>query len=153
MFPPVVRAVVISPEEKILMVRHRASDPWVFPWGHVEAWEALHDAIIRELREELGITWDFLEAQYEEPLWMNDTLTIIPLPLTGYTLSYERDWEDRSRTEYIFALTTDQTIKEKQDEEIIEYGWFDPDDIVSGKTKTFPMNQKIIVKLFYGDEE
>ena len=78
---------------------------------------------------------------------------MIPLPLTGYTLSYERDGEDRSRTEYIFALTTDQAITQKQDEEIIEYEWFDPDDIASGKTKTFPMNQKIIEKLFYGDEE
>ena len=153
MFPPVVRAVVISPEEKILMVRHRASDPWVFPWGHVEAGESLHEALLREIYEELWIRCTFEPSQYEESLGGDDTLTMIPLPITWYQLSYSRDGKDRSRSEYIFVLLTEEDTIKKQEKEILFYEWFTPDAIAWGSTETFPMNQKVIEKLFYGDEE
>lgn len=151
MFPPVVRGVIVNPEWKILMVRHRESDQWVFPGGHVESHESLHEALLREIDEELWLTCSFEPSQYEEPLTQSEWLTMIPLPITGYTLSYERNGQDLSRTEYIFVLETREDIEHQQKSEIHEYGWFDPDDIASGKTKTFPMNMRIIEKLFFDE--
>lgn len=151
-FPSVVRGIIINPEEKILMVRHRKSDPWVFPGWHVEANESLHDAMLREVSEELRITCTFQEGQYEEPLPWEEGLVMIPLPITGYQLSYTRGEKDRSRTEYIFVLETEDRVWETQQEEILEHAWFDPEDIAGGKVETFPMNQRIVEKLFYGEE-
>ncbi|NOX93339.1 MAG: Nudix family hydrolase [Gammaproteobacteria bacterium] len=55
----VVAAAVFDDEGRVLITR-RADDAhqgglWEFPGGKVEAGEAVHDALVRELREELGI--------------------------------------------------------------------------------------------------
>lgn len=54
-----VVAGIVEREGKILIGRRRADQPhplkWEFPGGKVEAGESPHEAIVRELREELGI--------------------------------------------------------------------------------------------------
>jgi 8-oxo-dGTP diphosphatase len=54
-----VVAGVLRHEGKILICRRRADQPhpgkWEFPGGKLEAGESPADALIRELREELGI--------------------------------------------------------------------------------------------------
>src|ERR1017187_2070970 len=56
----IVNALLMR-ERAVLLVRrapHRTAYPdrWSFPGGHVEANETLDEALIRELREEIGIT-------------------------------------------------------------------------------------------------
>lgn len=48
----VVRAFLFNPEGQILLAQHKPNTPWVLPGGHVEAEEALHEAMIREIYEE-----------------------------------------------------------------------------------------------------
>jgi 8-oxo-dGTP diphosphatase len=56
---PCVGAIVIDQGERILLVR-RANPPaeglWSIPGGRVEPGEAVESAVLRELREETGVT-------------------------------------------------------------------------------------------------
>ena len=60
-----VCAVIIS-GGKILAMHDGRSPYYYLPGGRVEMGEAAEDAVLRELREELGI-----EARIERPLWLN----------------------------------------------------------------------------------
>jgi 8-oxo-dGTP pyrophosphatase MutT (NUDIX family) len=145
--PIVVRAFVFNPEWQILLAKHTPDAPWVLPWGHVEPWESLHEAIERELTEEFGIKATFFEMDSEEILHhRGKKLTHFPLPLSIYELHYtNKDGKDKSRIEYIFLmevanppvkvkwkenLVTDLHALTLQTEEIAEYAWFEADDIL-----------------------
>ena len=57
---------VIVDSGKILAMHDGRSPYYYLPGGRVEMGEAAEDAVLRELREELGI-----EARIERPLWLN----------------------------------------------------------------------------------
>src|SRR5580765_3762409 len=50
-----VRAIVLSPDGRIVMVRHSYVRGWYLPGGGREAGEDPQAAILRELREEIGL--------------------------------------------------------------------------------------------------
>jgi 8-oxo-dGTP pyrophosphatase MutT (NUDIX family) len=55
--------VVIDPQTaRVLLVLHKATGQWLFPGGHVDPDEAPHEAAIREVREETGITPDLIST-------------------------------------------------------------------------------------------
>lgn len=55
-------AVVVANTGKVLMIRHRVLNRWLFPGGHVEIGDAtLRDAAIRELSEETGVSGNALQ--------------------------------------------------------------------------------------------
>ena len=66
---PVVAAALLDGNGRVLMQQRRLSKQhgglWEFPGGKVEAGETLDMALVRELREELGIT---IDAASIEPL-------------------------------------------------------------------------------------
>lgn len=132
---PVVRAFVFNANGEILMTKHQKDALWVLPGGHVEWNENIHDAMIRELREEFWIQGRFFEIDNEEILhhkWKK--LIHHPLPVAIYDLSYtNKAWEDKSRREYVFLMETDDTIQNIQIEEIYEYKWFSADDVLAMK--------------------
>ncbi len=50
-----VRAIVIDPEERILLVRHTYTEGWNLPGGGVEFGESVEESLARELDEEGGV--------------------------------------------------------------------------------------------------
>ncbi len=131
----VVRAFLFNPEGHILMARHKPGTPWVLPGGHVEDGESLHEAMIREIREEFWVSAQFFEVDRDEILhhrWKK--LAHHALPIAIYDLEYmDTTWKDKSRTEYVFLMETDEDVKHIQTEEISEYAWTDVEEILAMK--------------------
>lgn len=50
-----VRAVVLDPENRVFLVKHSYVPGWHCPGGAVEPGETVHDALLRETREECSI--------------------------------------------------------------------------------------------------
>lgn len=153
----VVRAFVFNPDGKILLVQHKKDTPWVLPGGHVEPWEALHKAMIRELQEEFSLDARFFEIDREEILHHRGKKLIhYPLPISIYELSYaDNEWKDKSRTEAIFLMESDTIIATKQEKEIYAYEWFEVDDILMMKPNidTWDFIIEMLEKIVGGDEE
>lgn len=57
------RAIVLNPEKQILLVKHTYEPHWYLPGGGVKKGESAKAAVIRELREEVGLI-----ITEEEPL-------------------------------------------------------------------------------------
>ncbi len=131
--PPVVRAFLCNAEGNILLTQHKKDTPWVLPGGHVEPWESIHEAILREIREEFDISSSFFDIDTEEILhhkW--EKLKHYPLPISIYELNYtNKEWKDASRVEYVFLMQTDESPKNIQVSEIFAYKWFDAEEILS----------------------
>ncbi len=64
---------VLVDGEYVLLVDHIAAELWLPTGGHVEPEEHPQDTVIREAREELNITADFL---LESPLLVSSTTTV-----------------------------------------------------------------------------
>jgi len=61
-----VKAIILNDEGKILAIRRSATDPsrpltWDVPGGEVEEGEDLEESILREIKEEVGITVSNIE--------------------------------------------------------------------------------------------
>lgn len=50
------RAIVLNEEQKILLVKHTYQPHWYIPGGGVKKGESVKAALLRELREEVGLT-------------------------------------------------------------------------------------------------
>lgn len=103
----VAAAALIDPEGRVLLAQRPAGKSmaglWEFPGGKVESGESPEQALIRELREELGIeTWDsclaplcFASHGYEGfhllmPLFACRKWNGIPTPREGQQLQWVR---------------------------------------------------------------
>ena len=80
-------SAVILDGGRILAMRDERSPYYYLPGGRVKMGERAEDAVLREIREELGI-----EARIERPLWLSQALKteIYRLP-EGLTLRTDRE--------------------------------------------------------------
>lgn len=108
--PPTIRiaaALLTDPQNRLLLVRKQGTDAFMQPGGKIEPDETPLDALIRELREELGLVVEPASASY---------IGRFAAPAAheqGFTVQAE-----------LFRLSTDLTLFPAA--EIAELIWFDP---------------------------
>jgi 8-oxo-dGTP diphosphatase len=102
-------ALIQNEAREYLLVKHAYDARWYSaPGGGVEAGESPQTAVIRELRDELGVE---IALKY----------------LVGM---YEVDWGSRTTLVYLFACEiTDDDIRINQPEEIESFAWFTPEQL------------------------
>ncbi len=96
-----VRALILK-DNKILLVRHTYIDGWYFPGGGVNAHESAHQAVVREVREEVG------------------GIVSEPAKLLAAYYNPRSGWDD-----YVLLFKVDLLDQyESKDPEIAEARWF-----------------------------
>jgi len=55
-----VGAVIVK-NQKVLLMHHKKLDKWLFPGGHIDSNETSDVAVVREVKEETGLDFEFLE--------------------------------------------------------------------------------------------
>ena len=114
-----VSAAIIR-DGRVLVVR-RARPPaeglYTLPGGVVEAGETLHEAIIREVAEETGIS-------------------ILPLVLAGYREAIVRDKEDRVSRHFLILPFAARWLagEASLSEELTDARWIEPSELSALKT-------------------
>jgi ADP-ribose pyrophosphatase YjhB (NUDIX family) len=72
-----VHAVALSPERRIILVRLRYAQGWRLPGGGRQSGEDAREAVLRELREEIGMTAHG-EVRGRGPLWVVENVRYRP---------------------------------------------------------------------------
>ncbi len=98
-----VRAVVVGPDDRLLLVKHTYDRYWYLPGGGRQEAEPIEDALARELKEELGIR----EARIERRLGV-----------------YFSEREGKRDTIDVFVVRA-ATVERLQRLEIVEAKWFE----------------------------
>ena len=74
--PRIRVSAVVRWRDRILLIRHEKGDQeyWLLPGGGVKAGESLPQALVRELREEVGVLGPDEEIPFEGPLALVDSI-------------------------------------------------------------------------------
>lgn len=123
-----VRCYLLDEDNNVLLVRHDTGTPRVLPWGHVEKWDkGVHDALQREVHEELGIDISLIGVEQEIS---DDRVATLPLPVSMYVVRYEHrtKWLIE-KLEYLFFARAQGDI-ESDENEIVAYERMSIDDVL-----------------------
>ena len=119
---------------KMLLVHHKGLSKWLPPGGHIEENEVPHEAAIREVYEETGISAaPILEDEHDLQL-RNITEAQIPRP---YALMYQIIPESKKDVEHIhldmvFLLEADDTAElTPQAREVHDVRWVAKSELLS----------------------
>jgi 8-oxo-dGTP pyrophosphatase MutT (NUDIX family) len=109
-----VRAVVIDPEGRVLLVKHSYVTGWHLPGGGVEVGETLETALARELEEEGGVT---AHGAALHGIYFNASV---------------------SRRDHVALYVVRDFVKDggpRHPREIIDHGFFSPEALPEGTTR------------------
>lgn len=127
-----VRALLFNTDGKMLLVQHRPESVWVLPGGHLEQGETFHQALVRELKEELSLdaTVVGLLSGVQCP-----SITELPLPVCVFNLLYTHaEFGEVYKYEQWYVAMTQDTHIDKQTQEIYDYRWLSIDEVIAMST-------------------
>jgi len=114
-------AIIRHPDGRVLQIRHRALDLWLFPGGHLEPEdESLITAALREANEETGLKTRATEAR---PVPID--IDVHAVPANDAKSEPEHHHAD---FRYVVELVDDGTV-DLQADEVTDWRWIDPNRI------------------------
>jgi ADP-ribose pyrophosphatase YjhB (NUDIX family) len=119
-------AIILDEEERVLLCHRRDYNFWNLPGGGVEQNESPWEAVVREVKEEVGldVKVEKILGMYNKPGRNNLVFSFLCQKIGGdLTLSDEAD-----KIEYFHLSEIPTNIPEKQRERIFDY--FQENDVV-----------------------
>lgn len=108
-------AILLRPDSRVLMIKHRALGKWLLPGGHAEPADAtLLAAALRELTEETGIAAGQVEPVGAVPL----DIDVHPIPANP-----AKGEPAHQHFDFRFLFRTAAETVELQEEEVTGYSW------------------------------
>ena len=143
----IVSALLFSKDNKILMWRRDPNGGGVYPdcrhipWGGVEEWESLEQAVIREVQEEIGL--DISPYEIIQLPHNNTWTTEKTLKETGEKVLCHMEFNR-------FKIQLDhnaQDIEVQPTNELVEIKWFDSKELA--EAKQIPGGKEFFQKMWY----
>ncbi|HQV04697.1 MULTISPECIES: NUDIX hydrolase [unclassified Novosphingobium] len=106
---------------KLLCVLHPTFRKWMFPGGKVEAGESPHDAVLREIAEEVGLSI-VLSDLSDLPLWEHEGNVRLPQPLAIIQETTSNGCA--MYVDFVFVGVSRETTPRLKSE-VMEANWFD----------------------------
>jgi nucleoside triphosphatase len=124
-FPePTVGGLVVNKEGKILLVSsHKWFDKLTIPGGHVELGETMRDAVVREVKEEVGLG-----------------ISVVRLLLTQEAIYTSQFWKKRHYIFFDFLCRSETDTVKLDNREIQGYSWAWPGEALRMNLETFTRN-------------
>lgn len=143
-FRTTTRWIIFNSKNKILLVKHKKDWKWVLPGWHREKEESPHEALVRELKEEFQMDFDFIWDFFDTK---DDWIMLLPLPIDNYLVSYIYKWEEVSKVEYIFLWKAKKDEVIPLETEIFSFWWFSKEEILQKEFDCFLRLKETVFKL------
>jgi 8-oxo-dGTP diphosphatase len=137
-FDRAVAVYIINDNNEVLLLNHKKIKAWLPPGGHVEDEEFVHEAAIREVKEEAGVDIEFINLSYYKEKCDDSRAKILPTPM----LVQLEDIGEHYHEDFVYlAKAKTNEILNNENHEI---DWFDLDNAL--RLETF---ENVKTHLFY----
>lgn len=134
-----VAVYILNSENQVLLIHHKKANAWFPPGGKVEDGELVHEAAIREVKEEVGLHIDF-QSNFEWVTINNSTMNEYEktgnLPQPVFVSFYDKGNYIQEDFFYI-SKVREGKISNKEN---LKIGWFNKEDVF--KLDTFNQIKK-----------
>lgn len=128
-------------ERKLLMIHHRKLNLWLPVGGHIETNETPDDAVLREIKEEVGISAEIFAV----PSIVSELPTKKVLATPFYVDLHSVG--DHDHVGFCYVCTTDNPTIEMNERELKNFRWIGKDELENIDT---PKNTQHAARIAFG---
>lgn len=119
--------IILSRDDKVLLIEHRKLGCWLCPGGHMEPGEDPAQAVLREVAEETGLTCEIISR----PRFSHPGTTVLPVPFTicVYDVPADGTIGPHQHIDMLYALRPATGLLAPQSSEVSRCEWVPLADI------------------------
>lgn len=137
----ITATVYVVNEGRVLLHLHKKYATWFPLGGHVEPSEFPHEAALREVREESGLSVSLLETELAPPI---DLCRVERVP-APFCLLYEGIGSAEEFLDFIYIASTDETEPHPDGNESRTFRWFSREELLADDLKPHVRNTALAV--------